>query len=747
MRDIRTRIITVYDKSDTTNLSKNAYNSQGLGALPDFLEATVSAKLNGALFFKGTYPVNGVNSQYLVDQNILQMFVDETRPRQRMRIYLTETNPIDNTITVEAEPIFNDIRRSVVNLYDTGTSSVTAQQAFNVAKQLAKPTISTRFTFNSTVSTTTPVKIEKANMLEFFGGKEGSILDRFHGEFEKDNNMLRHVTRLGTDHKIKAIYTKNLTGLNLEVDSQSVLIGVYPYISAEGDEQPEIRLPEEVVFTEYANQYEHGYIEFVDFKDKAKDEASLRSAATSWLKTNVEKQKPLVTGEIELVPLKNQQGYEKFVQLESVSMGDGVDVYHPLLNVTMSARVVEYTYNVITNSYEKLVIGSVKPNFLENTENTASDLINNAIDQLKNGGSMSQIINDIVDHQTDLITGNSGGYVLLDPKEAPSRILIMDTPDKNTARNVLQLNKSGIGFSKTGINGKYETAWTLDGGFNANFITAGEIMGITIRGSILISESGDNRTEIANGSITTYKNNKRWSVLNGNSLTFYKSDGSANLGGFYRTIHTTSKREQLNFSAMPSTDLWLSYWNTSLKAHQGVLEVDGDSGVTTIYQGKLGADFDGNDKAISNLWISKKFSVPNNTSIDFYSNLNMHGFQILNQSDIRLKENIEPTTVDPIKETKKLEFYEFDRKQKYTNNKENAQPNKERELGLIAQFTPFLVERNQQNNYLAISMNKQVMLNSMTNKALIEKVESLESEVEKLKTKPKLNRRKYHRNR
>ncbi|TNX38297.1 hypothetical protein FIU41_15265, partial [Enterococcus faecium] len=146
----------------------------------------------------------------------------------------------------------------------------------------------------------------------------------------------------------------------------------------------------------------------------------------------------------------------------------------------------------------------VKTNFLENTENNVSNLINDAIDQLKNGGEISDLLNDIVDHQTDMITGQNGGYVLLDPKEAPSRILIMDTPDKNTARNVLQINNAGIGFSKTGINGTYETAWTLDGGFNASFITAGEIVGITIRGTTLISDGADYRTSIANGKMTWY---------------------------------------------------------------------------------------------------------------------------------------------------------------------------------------------------------------------------------------------------
>ena len=68
-------------------------------------------------------------------------------------------------------------------------------------------------------------------------------------------------------------------------------------------------------------------------------------------------------------------------------------------------------------------------------------------------------------------------------------------------------------------------------------------------------------------------------------------------------------------------------------------------------------------------------------------------------------------------------------------------------LGLIAQYSPFLVERNDDNNYLSINVNKQIMLNTMTNKALITKIELLEREVEKLKNKKILNKRKYHRNR
>ena len=59
-------------------------------------------------------------------------------------------------------------------------------------------------------------------------------------------------------------------------------------------------------------------------------------------------------------------------------------------------------------------------------------------------------------------------------------MLYMDTDDVKTATNVLRLNKNGIGFSYNGVNGEYKTAWTLDGSFNAEFITVGTLQGIQI---------------------------------------------------------------------------------------------------------------------------------------------------------------------------------------------------------------------------------------------------------------------------
>lgn len=562
MESIHDKLITIYSKND----SSNNYNTQGLGALPDFTSAKVNGKLNGGEFFTGVYPTDGVNADKIVTDNILQMFIDEERPRQRMRIYNTNRNIIDGQIVVEAEPIFSDIRRYVAKKFEKNTS--TANEMFDAVKRVLTPAIATKYRFVSTVDTIASVSIEQFNMLEFFGGKEGSILDRFKGEFRRDNNTLYHEKRIGQDHKVKLIYSKDLTGLELEVDASSIIIGIYPIISGD-DENIDIELPEKAIFTEYANDYPNGLVQFVDFKDKATTVDELRTQAQNWLKLNVDKTKPLINGKVEMVPLKHQQGYEKFITMNTVGLGDGVDVYHPELDDIITARIVEYTYDVLNDSYETLVIGNVKANFLENMDSTVNDLINDAIDQLKNGGKISDLINDIVDHQTDLITGNAGGYVLLDPKESPSRILVMDTPNKETARNVLQINQKGIGFSKTGINGTYDTAWTLDGGFNASFITAGTITGITIKGSTLISTGKDFDTTIQNGSILWHSKKLNRDVIEMHAQETNTADVGElfyqiKKGGGFRILDTAGNLVMSTYDNGTSAGSWLSFSSREL---------------------------------------------------------------------------------------------------------------------------------------------------------------------------------------
>ena len=101
--------------------------------------------------------------------------------------------------------------------------------------------------------------------------------------------------------------------------------------------------------------------------------------------------------------------------------------------------------------------------------------------------SASREINAKVENATQLITGGLGGYIVIGRAEDghPEEILIMDAPSKETARNVIRMNKNGIGFSTSGYNGVYRNAWTIDGNLVADFVTTGSMLADRIRGGTL----------------------------------------------------------------------------------------------------------------------------------------------------------------------------------------------------------------------------------------------------------------------
>lgn len=91
----------------------------------------------------------------------------------------------------------------------------------------------------------------------------------------------------------------------------------------------------------------------------------------------------------------------------------------------------------------------------------------------------STVANEAVDHATKMITGGLGGYVVLSINEQTGQteeILIMDTPDKETAVNVWRFNQGGLGHSSNGYEGPYnDIALTADGQINASLITTGSM--------------------------------------------------------------------------------------------------------------------------------------------------------------------------------------------------------------------------------------------------------------------------------
>lgn len=120
--------------------------------------------------------------------------------------------------------------------------------------------------------------------------------------------------------------------------------------------------------------------------------------------------------------------------------------------------------NVITLSNEKQTFTSKVSNVLGGSPN---EILNGSfLDQAKQ--ESANLINSFATKGLKYETENETYYLDKLPKEA--------------AKYVMRMNLGGIAFSINGWAGPYITAWTIDGKFNADFISTGTLQAIKILG-------------------------------------------------------------------------------------------------------------------------------------------------------------------------------------------------------------------------------------------------------------------------
>ena len=129
-------------------------------------------------------------------------------------------------------------------------------------------------------------------------------------------------------------------------------------------------------------------------------------------------------------------------------------------------------------------------------------------------------LEDELNSATSKIWGKLGdSYVIYEG----NRILVVDRLPKETATNVMMINAEGIGFSNTGINGTFSSAWLIDGTLdmqNINVInmTASLVKGGTFKVGARVNEAG--RIELYNVA------NVLIGTFDENGICIYGTDGS-----------------------------------------------------------------------------------------------------------------------------------------------------------------------------------------------------------------------------
>ena len=515
----------LFDEGTTT------FTNYGLGVLGDVVSCRVTEERNGAYELEMEYPIDGIHYEDIKFSRIIYAIPSDGASAQPFSIYKI-SKPLNGIITVNAEHISYQTSRIPCNAFTASNVSAALQGLKNNALEDCP------FTFWTDKSTEATYKQDvPASIRSRLGGTEGSILDIYGGEYEWDNFTVKLHESRGSDRGVTLRYGKNITDINQETNIANTITGVCPYaVDTSGNL---IMLPEHVVYSPNAQNFPEPrdvVVDFsADFPNTTPTVEQLRANANAYINSSGVGV-PAVNIKVSFVALWQTEEYKNIASLERVKLCDTVTVYFEKLNIEATAKVIKTEYDVLTERYNSIELGESRTNL-----STQMVDLNSEIQDKPSASFMQQAINAA----TNLITGGLGGYVVMkkNANGKPEEILIMDTDDVTTAVNVIRMNKNGIGFSTTGYNGPFRTAWTIDGHFTADVIDSGtlraiDINGVNITGSNITGTNitgSDIRSEISGwgaqmsaAGFRTYSTggvtDKRWEIHQGN-INGYNAGG------------------------------------------------------------------------------------------------------------------------------------------------------------------------------------------------------------------------------
>ena len=430
-------------------------SSYGIGALTDTISASVTEQRNGSYEITLTYPANGIHAEEIQPNCIIKAKPNFTDNPQLFRIYKVGKE-INGRFEVSGQHISYDLSGKVAT---SGTADSCSNALLLLHNNYA---LNWNLTTDIVSSNAFDISVP-SSVRSWFGGKQGSLIDIYGGEWHYDNFTCSLKKNRGTDRGTTIRYGKNLTELSQEISLENLVTGVIPYavnpstnLATTGirvDTGLSIGVDRDVAI-DFSNE--------IDWEDSTPIATQLTNSATRYVTRNSSS----------LINMKNSITLN-FAQLddlkERIDLCDTVRIYFEALGITATAKCVSATWDVIAERYTSNTFGEAV--------SSIADTIATVQDRIKGVPTKTEV-DETINRQTELITGNLGGYVILHDSDGdgkPDEILIMDTPDIGTASKVWRWNQNGLGYSDTGYSGTFDTAITSDGYIVCDFLKTGKI--------------------------------------------------------------------------------------------------------------------------------------------------------------------------------------------------------------------------------------------------------------------------------
>ena len=502
-----------------------------IGWLKDCLSCEVTEERNGVYELTLTYPASGSMARELTVERFIKAKPNQTAENQLFKIYKV-SKPISGIFTVNAEHVSYALSHYPISSVSLPSANPT--QAINALLTNAANNLGSSHGFTvetSDIATNAAFSVSNVSARAGLGGVEGSVLDTYGGEFEFDNYKIKLHRARGSDNGVIISYGKNLTDVKCDISSDSSYTAVYAY-AARDDISVSLTMPvtnssgiaARVLMRDFSSEFG---------TDEELTSAALNEKVTAWLALN-DINALTISMSVSFVDLSQSPEYSSYKLLESVNLCDTVTVRHKDLNLNITAKVIKTTYNVLNEKYSKVELGSARANFSSTIEQLQKETQSIKHEVHKTESKITQEYLAAIQDATNAITGNSGGYIRLNPSENPQELLIMNTPSAETATKIWRWNLSGLGYSSTGYSGSYKTAITQDGHIVADFIDTGTLTANIIKAGIMQSANGEFSFNLESGHIEASDINITGGDINldGGTLSVLNDDGyKADLSG------------------------------------------------------------------------------------------------------------------------------------------------------------------------------------------------------------------------
>jgi phage minor structural protein, N-terminal region len=354
--------------------------------------------------------------------------------------------------------------------------------------------------------------------------------------YEDDGNYLDYLEDYNRISSQEICFGKNLLDITRFIKGENIRTAIIP-LGAETDEEGINGVKKRIDITSVNGGSDYifdqeavnlfGWIwDTVEFDDITQA-SSLKSRGMAYLRECINFQLELELTAFDLHLLD--------VNIKSIRLGDWIRVVSKPHDLDRLFLVSKIDMDIINPEQSKIYLGGVTEAFTSNTVRTKKE-ISDAVQKVAT--SSFKEINDKVENATNLMTGANGGYLYIKRNNEgnPEELFMLDRPVLEEARNIIRLNKNGLGFSTTGVAGPYRNAWTIDGNLIADFITSGEMLCDRIRGGSLTLGGGNG----ANGMLRVLNSSGaeigRWdregiNILSGRILANLIKGGTLTLGG------------------------------------------------------------------------------------------------------------------------------------------------------------------------------------------------------------------------